>query len=462
MELVPGQSRIGNYLMLERIADSGFADVWVGMHEVIELKVAIKVIAKTTFDSHNMKTRFNREVSLLKQTSHPFVALFFESIETETHHFLVMEYAENGNMGEFLTSKGPLTEPQARHYFSQLISVLEYLHNDKFVAHRDLKAENVLLDRHNNIRVIDFDLSTTFSASQANLNTACGSPAYAAPEMIKGQPYTQAADIWSAGVLLYSMVAGHLPYVDDNIQRLLQKIVYTDVHYPGFMSPPLIDLLRKMLSKNPETRLTLERIKEHHWFSQTEYAALIREQFVEWSNTEGVIDKEIVDKMTALGMDCRSLHEQILVGEFTELTSIYRQLIRQKGTDKMKDLMTTLQNSAGQAQQQVTGSRFAFGQRGAEQGAHKVTFGMAGASRFGQAGPEFIQTPPRANTSSSGSQTRIGGSTTAQSPRLPARSGSMKLQVPGQVQGAARRLSRPVAIRRGIDIPKKNQAHESP
>jgi serine/threonine protein kinase len=99
--------------------------------------------------------------------------------------------------------------------------------------------------------------------------------------MVKGQPYTRAADIWSSGVLLFSMVAGRLPFDDDNVQHLLEKVVYSDVHYPGFMSPPLIDLLKKMLCKTPEGRISLDRIKEHHWFSQAEYAALRNQQIYE-------------------------------------------------------------------------------------------------------------------------------------------------------------------------------------
>ena len=176
MSIVPGETIISNYLMISQIGSGAFASVWLAQHTQTKIKVAIKIIQKKTIETAEAKTRFNREMALLKQMSHPFIAEFFESIENESYHFLVMEYAENGNMLEFINTKGQLTEPQARHYFSQLVSVLEYLHNEKLVAHRDLKAENILLDRYNNIRVIDFGLSNQFSSAQPQLKTACGSP----------------------------------------------------------------------------------------------------------------------------------------------------------------------------------------------------------------------------------------------------------------------------------------------
>jgi serine/threonine protein kinase len=211
------------------------------------------------------------------------------------------------------------------------------------VAHRDLKCENVLLDRYNNIRVIDFGLSNQFTDIHPRLSTACGSPAYASPEMVRGNTYTQVADIWSAGILLYGIVAGFLPFDDDDLQILLQKIVYTETHFPAFMTPQLIDLLQKMLCKDPERRITLAMIKCHPWFSQTEYLALLDEmhQGAKWDgqDPEAAIHKEIIDEMTALGIDCRELHHSLLVGDFTELTALYRIILREQTVEKMKGIM---------------------------------------------------------------------------------------------------------------------------
>jgi serine/threonine protein kinase len=156
---------------------------------------------------------------------HPFVTELFQALDDDTNYYLVMEFVEHGNMLDYVNLNGRVNEDQARRFFTQLIWVLEYLHFERKVAHRDLKCENVLLDRYDNIRLIDFGLSTAFSDLNPQLATACGSPAYAAPEMVKGNQYTKSADIWSAGILLFAVCTGYLPFDDDNVERMLLKIV---------------------------------------------------------------------------------------------------------------------------------------------------------------------------------------------------------------------------------------------
>lgn len=344
---------IGNYVFIKTIGSGSFATVYLAEHKYTRLRVAIKVVSKTTLDSQEAQTRFNRECAILKQMDHPFIAELFEIIENDTAFFLVMEYVEHGNMLEFVNSNGRLSEDRARRYFCQLVAALDYLHNTRFIAHRDLKAENVLLDRHDNIRLIDFGLSNVFTRGTPQLRTACGSPAYAAPEMIQGCPYTKAADMWSAGILLYAMVARHLPFDDSNIQNLLQKVVFQEVQYPPIFSRSLVDLLKRLLTKNPEERITIQKLKEHPWFSQSEYAMLMEYNFhdsCQWrvsdgsiSQSEQVIDKEIVDRMVNYGIDVSKLAESILLDEFTPLTSVYRQLRKDKITDQMKDMLLNMQ-----------------------------------------------------------------------------------------------------------------------
>ncbi|OHT07540.1 CAMK family protein kinase [Tritrichomonas foetus] len=349
--LHPGFS-IGTYVFERNIGAGAFASVWRAHHKLSNSIVAIKVIEKATISTQVAQTRLQREIALLKQMDHPFIAEFFQVMENHEFYFLVMEYVENGNLLDYVNSNGRLSEEQARRYFAQLISVLEYLHEEKKVAHRDLKCENVLLDKYNNIRLIDFGLSNMFTDVCPQLSTACGSPAYAAPEMIKGNTYTIAADIWSAGILLFAIVAGHLPYDDDNVQRLLQKIVYTEVFYPSFLSPPLVDLLHKMICKDPDERITLDKIKEHPWFSQAEYFTLLQQSYFDsirnndsGEGAECKIDREIIDRMTKIGVDTHNLHQSLLTGEFTELTSLYHILLREKVTEIMKDSMTKVQQS---------------------------------------------------------------------------------------------------------------------
>lgn len=339
---------IGNYTLKRQIGKGSFATVWRAEHKLAKLPVAIKIIANSSLASEDSQTRFVREVNLIKQMDHPFISKLFEVIKTPKYTYLVMEYAENGSILTYVNSHGRLPEKQARRYFSQLISALEYLHDEKLVAHRDLKAENVLLDRNLNIRLIDFGLSNSFTEEAPELTTACGSPAYASPEMVRGQPYTKAADVWSSGVLLYAMVTGQLPFDDENMQRLLQKIAFTEPQYPAYLSPQLVDLLRKVMMKNPDARATIAKIKSHPWFSQSEYSQLLQLQFStddQW--LVAGVDREIVDEIATFGVDTKALSQSLLCGEYNELTAIYLIMRRNRITDKIKDMMDEMNEGTG-------------------------------------------------------------------------------------------------------------------
>jgi serine/threonine protein kinase len=293
----------------------------------------------------------------MKQMEHPFIAELFEVLEDSLAYYLVMEYVEHGNMLEYVNSHIRLDEDRARRYFCQLISALHYLHHSKFVAHRDLKAENVLLDRNDNIRLIDFGLSNVFTPRAPQLMTACGSPAYAAPEMIQGFPYTKAADMWSVGILLYAMVAGELPFDDDDVQELLRKVISTDVQYPSVMSRSLVDLLRRLLTKNPEMRITIDRLKEHPWVSQSKYSELIGlEPNVFFGNPGTSLDREVVDLMASYGIDCSDLAQAVTMKEYTNETAIYRHMKRYKWTDRMKGLLEEMQKLDGPSNLRVKSS----------------------------------------------------------------------------------------------------------
>jgi serine/threonine protein kinase len=336
--------KIGDYHLLRMLGAGAFATVWLGTHRITRRNVAIKIILKSTLDSEEALTRFAREISLLKSMNHPFVAELFEMIEDDSAYYLVMEFIEHGNMLEYVNSHGRLSEDQARRYFCEIISALDYLHNSRFVAHRDLKAENILLDRHNNVRLIDFGLSKQFSKGAPTLITACGSPAYAAPEMIQGHSYTKAADVWSAGICLFAMVAGHLPYEDANVEGLLQKVVSNEPQYPQSMSRGLVDFLQRLLCKSPDARITIDRLKEHHWFSQCEYSVLVgfHTSLGRGSDAARLLEREIVDEMSEMGVDCKDLPRAILAGEYSQLTAMYMQLRRYRLTDKMKDLVARM------------------------------------------------------------------------------------------------------------------------
>lgn len=288
--------------------------------------------------------------------------------------------------------------------------------------------------------------------------------------MIKGQPYTQAADIWSAGILLFTMVAGQLPYDDDNVQRLLQKIVYTDVHYPSFMSPPLIDLLHKMLAKNPESRITLNKIKEHHWFSHAEYSALIGKEVNQYIDdrhiTENGIDKEIVNKMISLGIDVHPLHQQLLNQEFTEETAIYKMLRKDKITNSMKDLIQNIKAAGNDNDNDQSMMKFGFPTR--EKSIPQIPNPKLAPfpnGSFGGTNPSLMPFPKPMAMSGQPPMQRLSIPNTAKGANPQQKNmqkGPRMLQVPAPVQIATRRMSRPVALRKTLDMPNRTStSHEA-
>lgn len=328
-----------DYKIIQQIGKGGFAVVKLAVHLPTKTQVAIKVIPKSNIHDADKESKFEKEVNLIKSIDHPFVAEFFECREDDRYFYIIMEYASNGNMLDYVNNHGRLTETQARRFFIQLISVLEYLHDVVHIAHRDLKAENVLLDRNENIRLADFGLSTRFSEVCPLMKTPCGSPAYASPEIIQGQEYTTLSDIWTAGILLYAMVMGELPFEDENIQKFFHKIIYSEPKYLPTISPQLRNLLEKMLEKDPTKRITIPKIKKNPWFSQSDYAKLITEgshisnKFTVRPSHISFIDPTIVSEMTHYGYDCQSLSIDLLNNKTTSLTAVYRMLRKEKITN---------------------------------------------------------------------------------------------------------------------------------
>ena len=166
--------KIGPYTVTELIGEGGTSSVWKGFHTVSNLAVAIKIISKEYLKSETKVTRFTREIELLKSMEHPLIVDFYQHIEDEKNHYLIMEYLPNGSLDKYIKDNGPLSEQTTMKYFVQLFSVLSYLHKTVHIMHRDLKAENILLDSNYNIRIIDFGLSKQFEDESSVFRTLCG------------------------------------------------------------------------------------------------------------------------------------------------------------------------------------------------------------------------------------------------------------------------------------------------
>lgn len=212
--------------------------------------------------------RVRIEIEALKVLQHDNIAKLLQVIETKTEIYLILEYCSGGELFDYLISKKRLTESEVRVIIKDLFQVLMYIHNRGF-AHRDLKPENILFDDQHRIKLIDFGLAANSSknkASLAFLSTCCGSPAYAAPELLRGQTYSgPAVDVWSAGVLLYSLLVGQLPFDDDNINNLYKKIQVGRFTMPQFLSPEVKDLIGCMLRVNPAERISVPKVLDHRW-----------------------------------------------------------------------------------------------------------------------------------------------------------------------------------------------------
>ncbi|XP_053963990.1 uncharacterized protein LOC128866947 isoform X2 [Anastrepha ludens] len=257
--------RVGYYELEKTIGKGNFAVVKLASNIVTKSKVAIKIIDKTCLNREYLTKTF-REISILKSLRHPHITRLYEVMQSETMIYLVTEYASNGEIFDHLAENGPMKELEAARVFTQLVSAVQYCHS-MGVVHRDLKAENVLLDKDMNIKLADFGFSNRYEEGNP-LTTWCGSPPYAAPEVFQGLEYDgPKADIWSLGVVLYALVCGALPFNGDTLLELKGRVVTGKFRIPYFMSRDCEHLLRNMLVVEPDRRYTLKQIIKHRWLS---------------------------------------------------------------------------------------------------------------------------------------------------------------------------------------------------
>ena len=268
LEKVEFSKIVGNYLLFDQIGMGSFSKVTKAIHLITEQTVAVKILEKEKIEDEIDIERIIREIEILKTIMHPNIAQIFETYSTVHNIYLMMEFVEGGDLFDFITKTSFLSEPIACHIYRQIISVLDYL-TEMGISHRDIKPENILLDEsHKNIKFIDFGLSN-YCKDKELLHSSCGSPCYASPEMLSGKPYRGVTtDVWSSGVVLYSMLVGSLPFDDQEIQKLYEQIKVGKFYLPSTLSLEAIDLLKRILEVNPQKRITLKEIKDHPWFNK--------------------------------------------------------------------------------------------------------------------------------------------------------------------------------------------------
>ncbi|XP_042615774.1 serine/threonine-protein kinase MARK2-like isoform X2 [Cyprinus carpio] len=256
---------IGNYRLLKTIGKGNFAKVKLARHVLTSKEVAVKIIDKTQLNSSSLQKLY-REVKIMKFLNHPNIVKLFEVIDTEKTLYLIMEYASGGEVFDYLVAHGRMKEKEARAKFRQIVSAVQYCHQ-KCIVHRDLKAENLLLDADMNIKIADFGFSNEFTMGN-KLDTFCGSPPYAAPELFQGKKYDgPEVDVWSLGVILYTLVSGSLPFDGQNLKELRERVLRGKYRIPFYMSTDCENLLKKFLILNPTKRGSLEQIMKDRWMN---------------------------------------------------------------------------------------------------------------------------------------------------------------------------------------------------
>ncbi|XP_073995094.1 serine/threonine-protein kinase MARK2-like isoform X17 [Rhodnius prolixus] len=259
------EPHIGKYRLLKTIGKGNFAKVKLAKHVPTGKEVAIKIIDKTQLNPSSLQKLF-REVRIMKMLDHPNIVKLFQVIETEKTLYLVMEYASGGEVFDYLVLHGRMKEKEARAKFRQIVSAVQYCHQKKII-HRDLKAENLLLDSEMNIKIADFGFSNEFTPGN-KLDTFCGSPPYAAPELFQGKKYDgPEVDVWSLGVILYTLVSGSLPFDGSTLRELRERVLRGKYRIPFYMSTDCENLLKKFLVLNPAKRASLETIMKDKWMN---------------------------------------------------------------------------------------------------------------------------------------------------------------------------------------------------
>ncbi|KAM7015956.1 serine/threonine-protein kinase BRSK2-like isoform 14-T14 [Tautogolabrus adspersus] len=326
---------VGPYRLEKTLGKGQTGLVKLGIHCVTCQKVAIKIVNREKL-SESVLMKVEREIAILKLIEHPHVLKLHDVYENKKYLYLVLEHVSGGELFDYLVKKGRLTPKEARKFFRQIISALDFCHSHS-ICHRDLKPENLLLDEKNNIRIADFGMAS-LQVGDSLLETSCGSPHYACPEVIRGEKYDgRKADAWSCGVILFALLVGALPFDDDNLRNLLEKVKLGVFHMPHFIPPDCQNLLRGMIEVDAGKRFTLEQIQKHTWYlagkNEPEPEQPVpRKVAIRMLAAAEEIDPDVLESMHSLGCfrDKDKLTKDLLSEEDNQEKMIYFLLLDRK------------------------------------------------------------------------------------------------------------------------------------
>ncbi|CAM6039657.1 unnamed protein product [Sphagnum compactum] len=325
-----------NYRLGKTMGFGAFSKVKSATHSLTGQKVAIKIMNRHKMK--DMEDKVRRELKIMQLVMHPHIVRLYEIIETYSDIYVVMEYVESGDLFDYIVLNGRLPEEEARHFFQQLIAGVEYCHRNR-VVHRDLKPENLLLDaKRRSVKIADFGLSNIMRDGQF-LKTSCGSPNYAAPEVIQRRYYAgPEVDVWSCGVILYAMLCGILPFDDENISNLYQKITDGIYTLPCHLSIQARDLITRILKADPLHRITIPEIRCHPWF-QVQLPQYLAIPPPEYAQQLKRIDDDVASRVEKLGFDRKHLIDCLHRREPTKATVTYYLLLDSQHFENQDDYL---------------------------------------------------------------------------------------------------------------------------
>ncbi|KAH6596981.1 hypothetical protein BASA50_004739 [Batrachochytrium salamandrivorans] len=319
---------VGNYTLSKTIGQGSFGKVKLGYHKLTGQQVAVKIVDKIHAPA------LVREIETWRQMRHPNIAQLYEVLCTESKIYMVMEYCNGGEVFEYIVKHGRLddTKLECRRIFRQIVDAVAKCHEKNFV-HRDLKLENVLMTDDLNIKLIDFGFTRDYEGSTL-LDTYCGSSAYAAPEIVSGKKYLgPEADIWSLGVILFTILCGYLPFDEENDAIIHKKITELDYELPDFLSNESKDLISKFLIISPANRITISDVLLHPWFnavdSETPSVALTDEPYLSGSKEEMLLAAQL----EALGFDIRAILESVHTNMCDQASALWYLLLTRNKSD---------------------------------------------------------------------------------------------------------------------------------
>ena len=334
---------IGQFILGKKIGEGTFGIVRKATHILTGEKVAVKILDKKKILEHSDKTRLEREIKILKVLHHNNIVHLYSIIQTSNSIYLIMEYIPGKELFDYIILKKRLSEIEACKFYQEIISGINYLHKLK-IAHRDLKPENLLLDNNKNIKIVDFGLSNLYNHNEL-LNTPCGSPSYAAPEMLNGNKYNgYLTDIWSSGIVLFAMLCGFLPFENNNNKILFENITQGKFNIPNFISEQAKDLINHILCVDPKKRFHVNQIKNHPWFHLVDLKINFSEGLL-INKIVIPIDEDLINKMSEYDYDKKEVRKNILGNKHNHITTTYYLMLKKKirkGIESVADLKSKL------------------------------------------------------------------------------------------------------------------------